>query len=411
MSGLYAFLAAAAAAQSPSPAVCQGALCNGQALRPFLARLGAPRPIGAGPVHIIQLGDSHTAGDMITQPLRDALQRGYGRGGRGVLPPGRPYPGYLTWGVTASQSGDWTASSIFGRGYSAAGAPVGLSGYTQTTASAGATLGVSSDDDGNRFDRMTVCALKAPGAGTVTLRIGARQERWSLESPRSDVQCRTLDSDVPVSSASLTTETAQRVSVTSFATFRKAGGVALSNLGVSGSQLIHQSRQSDAVVRAELQAYRPDLIVLAFGTNEGFSPRFDAAAYEASLRAQIARIRRLAAREVPMLMIGAPDAATRNPALAANAGPARACGAGVWTPSALAAVRERQRRVARELGIAFWDWHQAMGGACSAFSWTGRGLMRGDLVHFTRSGGERIGQSLAQDLAAAGPVQIPAVRP
>jgi lysophospholipase L1-like esterase len=112
-----------------------------------------------------------------------------------------------------------------------------------------------------------------------------------------------------------------------------------------------------------------------------------------------------------MLIIGAPDAATRNPALAANGGPARACGAGVWTPSALAAVRERQRRVARELGIAFWDWYQAMGGACSAFSWTGRGLMRGDLVHFTRTGGERIGQSLAQDLAAAGPAQIPAVRP
>jgi lysophospholipase L1-like esterase len=185
----------------------------------------------------------------------------------------------------------------------------------------------------------------------------------------------------------------------------------LSNLGVSGSQLIHQSRQTDAVVRAELQAYRPALIVLAFGTNEGFSPRFDAAGYEASLRAQIARLRRLAGRDVPMLMIGAPDAATRNPALAANGGPGRSCGEGVWTPSALALVRERQRRVAREQGIAFWDWYEAMGGACSAFSWTGRGLMRGDLVHFTRTGGERIGEAMARDLSAAAPVTVPPARP
>lgn len=408
MSALFAFLAAAAAAQSPSPPVCQGALCNGETLRPLFARPTAYRPVDSGPLHIIQLGDSHTAGDMITQPLRSALQRLYGRGGRGVLPAGRPYPGYLTWGVTASQSGPWTANALFGRDYNAAGRPIGLSGYTQTVASAGATLGVMSDDEDHRFDRITVCALKEPGAGTVTLRIGARQVRWTLDAPARDGLCRSLDSDVPVSSASLTTENARRVSVTSFATFRRATGMALSNLGVSGSQLIHQSRQNDVVVRAEFQAYRPDLIVIAFGTNEGFSPRFDAAGYEAALRAQIARIRRLAGRDVPLLIVGAPDAATRNPSLAANAGPARSCGAGIWTPSALSLVRERQRRVAREMGIAFWDWYQAMGGACSARVWAAQGLMRGDLVHFTRSGGERIGQAMAQDLSSAAPVQIPA---
>ena len=412
MSLWFASLAALAAAQPAAASGCTGSLCNAEALAPFFSRLTAFRAAGSGPVHIIQLGDSHTAGDMITQPLRDALQLGYGHGGRGVLPPGRPYPGYLTWGVTASQSGSWTVSSIFGRGYSAAGGrPVGLTGYTQTSSSGGSALGLTSDDEANRFDRLTVCALKEPGAGAVTLRIGARQERWTLDSPRRDVECRSLDSAVLVSAASLTTEDSRTVSVTSFATFRKAGGVALSNLGVSGSQLVHQSRQHDAVVRAELRAYRPQLIVLAFGTNEGFSPRFDAAAYEADLRNQIARIRRLAGGDVPMLIVGVPDAATRNPAVAANAGAGRACGDGAFTPGALALVRERQRRVARALNIAFWDWQQAMGGACSAVSWTSRGLMRGDLVHFTRTGGEQIGRLMFRDLATAGPAPRPLFQP
>lgn len=412
MSLLFASLlaAAAAAAQSPSAAACTGALCNGESLRPFFARIEErrlPRPAGAtaaasGPVHILQLGDSHTAGDMISRALRDALQTGFGQGGRGVLPPGRPYPGYLTWGVTASQSGPWSVGAIFGRGYAAAGRPVGLAGYTQTVAAAGASLGVSSDDEANRFDRITACALKEPGAGTLRLRIGAREELWPLESAVHMAECRTLDSDVPVSSAAIVSQDARRVSVTSFATFRRAGGVALSNLGVSGSQLVHQARQHDAVARTELAAYRPDLIVLAFGTNEGFSPRFDANRYEADLRAQIARIRRLAGRDVPLLIVGAPDAATRNAALAANHGAGRACGEGAWVPAALAAVRERQRAVARSLGIAFWDWNEAMGGACSSVTWTARGLMRGDLVHFTRAGGERIGEAMARDLAAAG---------
>lgn len=412
---------AAAVAQPGAAAACSGALCGGEALQPFLEGLEARRSFppgagaaaaGAGPVHIVHLGDSHTAGDMITQALREALQLGYGHGGRGMLAPGRPYPGYLTWGVTAAQSGGWSVASIFGRGYVAGGHPVGLSGYTLTSAAPGARLGVSSDDEANRFDRMTVCALKEPGAGTVTLRIGGRTERWVLDSPRHEPECRSLEAEGLVEEASLTKEDARPVGITSFATFRTSGGVAYSNLGVSGSQLVHQGRQHDAVVRAELQAYRPDLIVLAFGTNEGFSPRFSAARYEADLRDQIARIRRLAGRDVPMLIVGAPDAGTRNVALLANGGvPGASCGNGVHTPGALGQVRDVQRRVARELGLAFWDWYQAMGGACSAARWTARGLMRGDLVHFSRPGGEEIGRLLFRDLASAGPAPAPLFRP
>ncbi|HEY0011264.1 MAG TPA: GDSL-type esterase/lipase family protein [Allosphingosinicella sp.] len=366
---------------------CTGNLCGGEALAPLLERLEQ----GQG-VHILQLGDSHTAGDMITQPLRAALQARWGKGGRGVLPPGRPYPGYLTWGVTAFQSGPWRVGSL------TRGGTVGLSGYTQSVAAAGASLGVTGDDEANRFDRITVCALTGPEAGTVTLRIGERRQDWPLAAAAPGAECRSIESTETASAASITTVDARRVSITSFATFRKAGGVALSNLGVSGSQLVHQGRQADAIVRAELQAYAPDLVILAFGTNEGFTPRFDAIAYERDLRAQVARIRRLAARDVPILILGAPDAATRNAALANNAGPGTPCGGGGYVPSALAAVRDVQRRTARDLRLAYRDWHAAMGGTCASVRWAARGLMRGDLVHFTRAGGEAIGRALFHDL-------------
>src|SRR5688500_19665641 len=71
---------------------------------------------------------------------------------------------------------------------------------------------------------------------------------------------------------------------------------------------------SDDVVAAELSAYRPDLIVLAFGTNEGFSPVLTAGEAETTLRTQVARIRRLSDRDVPILLLGAPDAAAWAPA-------------------------------------------------------------------------------------------------
>ena len=56
---------------------------------------------------ILQIGDSHTAGDAITGAWRDILQARYGSGGRGVLPPGRPYNGYTPRGIQATMSSGW----------------------------------------------------------------------------------------------------------------------------------------------------------------------------------------------------------------------------------------------------------------------------------------------------------------
>jgi lysophospholipase L1-like esterase len=397
MLSLFA-VAAAAAAQTAEPVRCQATLCNVEALAPFLARLRASRADSGEPIHIVQIGDSHTAGDMITSGWRNRLQQRFGYGGRGVLAAGRPYRGYLTWGVTATQSGGWSANATFGGRYSADGAPLGISGFTQTARAAGETLGVTADSAEQNFDRIIVCAITQPGAGSVILHMGGEEEHWDLDAPRRAPDCRTMDSDAPVSSASITTESEGQVSITSFATLKRRGGIILSNLGVVGAQLTHFGRTDDATVRAELAAYRPDLVVLAFGTNEGFSPSLSTAAYEAALRAQIARIRRLAGADVPILLLGAPDASTRQAGLAdVNA----ACGEGWYVPRLLGEVRSRQMAVARQMRAAFWNWAAAMGGQCASHRWRIAEQMRGDHVHFTRSGGDRIGGMIDADLARA----------
>jgi lysophospholipase L1-like esterase len=398
-------IAAAAAAQAPDPPRCDATLCNAEAIAPFLARLRASRPDSGAPVHILQIGDSHTAGDMITAGWRTRLQALHGHGGRGVLAAGRPYAGYLTWGVTASQSGGWSANAMFGGRYRAEGAPLGISGFTQSARSAGETLGLATDSPDQDFDRIIVCAIVQPGGGTIALQMGAARESWSLDGPRSAPACRTMDSDAPVSSASITTEDDGIVSIASFGTFRRRGGVILSNLGVVGAQLVHFARTSDELVRAEFAAYRPDLIVLAFGTNEGFSPSPSADNFEATFGAQVARVRRLAGPGVPILILAAPDAGTRQPALARGG---EACGDGWTTPRLLGQVRERQLRIARRMRAAFWNWAVAMGGRCSASQWHSAELMRGDHVHFTRAGGDRIGGLIDADIARAAEAAPPA---
>ncbi|MGY4398118.1 lysophospholipase L1-like esterase [Sphingomonas sp. UYAg733] len=391
-----------AAAQTPAP--CTWAACDFDTLAPYFAKLSAAHDDQGAPLHIIQIGDSNTASDTVTGGWRDLLQAQVGSGGRGILPPGRPYGGYVTHGITASMSTGWRIAASLGKGSVEPRPPLGVSSYSLTATRPGAAMSLVADA-AMLFDRFVLCGITGPDAGAIAVRIGAETERRiDFHAAAVAPICHTMRVASAQSSVSVTSLD-RPVTITSWATFRDHGGMVLSNLGVVGSQLIHFGRTDDAVLAAELKAYAPDLIVLAFGTNEGFVPLFDAVAYETVLRAQIARIRRLAG-EVPILMISPPEALTRNRALRHNAsGTARLCAgltesAELFAPPALIQVRSVQRRVAAELRLASWDAYWRMGGFCSAATWARETppRMRRDYVHFTRAGGAELAQRLQDDL-------------
>jgi lysophospholipase L1-like esterase len=175
-----------------------------------------------------------------------------------------------------------------------------------------------------------------------------------------------------------------------------ARGVTVSNLGRVGASLRDLAVRDEATVAAELAAWRPDLIVLAFGINDGFDDGLDPAAYDALLRGQVARLRRLAPG-ASLLLLGAPDGLRSGAAGGCSADGLRA------PPPKLAVVRDVQRRVAADLGVALWDWHGRMGGDCSAdrLALGAEPLMRGDRVHFTSAGADWIGGILSGDLTGA----------
>lgn len=375
---------------------CIGPACNFDTLSPWATYLATARdaPADTPPIHILQIGDSHTAGDALTGGLRALLQAEWGSGGRGVLPPGRPYAGYRTRGVTVSMSPGWRIGASFGPGSTAPRPPLGLSGFTLSSTTPEARMGLVAEPD-MAFDRFVLCAMAGMVTRSMKVRIGETVQAIDLDSDIVEPRCTTLRFETPQTAIELIPDSGP-VTITSWATFRDKGGIALSNLGIVGSQLQHFARTDDDVVAAELRAYAPDLIILAFGTNEGFGPRIDAQGYEAMLRAQIARLRALAP-ETPLLMLGPPDALSRNPALR-GAG-AIDCGDGLFAPAGLGQVRAVQRSVAGNLGIAWWDWQARMGGACSARRWVASGGMRGDFVHFTTPGGAEIAQLLRHDLA------------
>ena len=173
-------------------------------------------------------------------------------------------------------------------------------------------------------------------------------------------------------------------------------GVLFFEFGMVGATLREMQTWRDVDVSGGPVHWAADLIILAFGTNEGFEDALDAAAYEALLRSQIDRLRRLAPGS-SLLILGAPDALRNGVASGCSADGLRA------PPPSLAVVRDVQRRVAADMGVAFWDWHGRMGGDCSAdrLALRAEPYMRGDRVHFTGAGADWIGGVLADDLIAA----------
>ena len=452
-------LAADASVLVVSPSLqCGQGLCGAEALSPYFAALANAKGAAGEPprtIHILQIGDSHSAGDNITGAWRTALQARYGSGGRGVLPPGKPFLGFLPHGVHVDQSAGWTAENTF-RADPVAPAAFGVSGYRLTSSQDGAQLTMTTELP-EAFRRLVVCAEARPGAGAYVVTLGAISARVVLDGPVRRIDCESFAVGDPQTEATLVTQGAP-VTLTSWASFSDSGGVAVSNLGVVGTEWRHFARTDDQALAAEFHAYRPDLIVLEFGTNDGFVSHFSAATFESRLRAQIARVKRLSGG-VPILVLGAPDAETKLPNLRHNdddglpvrtepalpdtepaapppvedqddatsasttlqqqvdlaehaQGPESypqgepmtpAERAAWYTPPALGQVRDIERRVALQEHAAFWDWGGRMGGAGAADRWVNANppLTRGDHVHTTAAGGVRVAAMLQADLDQA----------
>lgn len=379
----------------PGESNCPGGMCQVEALTGVFEALAATE---AGqrtrPVHILQLGDSHTAGDRITGKLRADLQARFGAGGRGVLPPGQPFDGYAPYQVRIASAG-WTSESA--RLQPPAGAPsprVGLAGM-RTAGGTGALIGFELDP-GAEATVVGVCGrARGVGAG-LSVEAGGLGRGLDFNGASPDQEeCRELTLTGSTSSVRLI-PLKQDLVMDSVMLSGAGPGVMVSSLGVIGATLRDLASRDEAIAASELAMWRPSLIVLAFGTNEGFDDALDGRAYETLLRVQIARMRRLAPA-ASLMLLGAPDALRSGATSGCSADGQRA------PPPSLAVVRDVQRRVAADMGVAFWDWQGRMGGACSADRLALRDdpFMRGDRVHFTSPGADWIGGVLSGDLLTA----------
>ena len=334
-------------------------------------------------VRVLWFGDSHTAADFWSHAVREPLQERFGVGGAGWMMPGLKYRhglGHL------SRTGKWTmiprspaATWLQGDGV------LGLGGIGAIPISEDASAKISLSGAEWADGALTWRISYRPSKPTSSLRVQSGDRSQIFRAERGRERLSGLWEAVIVS------EHVRELVLDGFVDAPELFGVivegdkpglVLDTLGINGARVGTPLAWNAEAWVPEVKARQPDLIVLAYGTNEVGDPE-PMSTYREQYLALLARLR-LATPSAECLLVGPTDRVQKD-----------------WTSNPRGpSIDAAQRAVAREAGCAFFSAFDAMGGRGSLRVWAfGKPqLARRDRVHLLPSGYQKLGRELARQL-------------
>lgn len=177
--------------------------------------------------------------------------------------------------------------------------------------------------------------------------------------------------------------------------------------GYPGATVAGWKLGGSAYNRAFWSGQDHELVVLAFGTNEGNVQPFDAAAYAQTLEAAVAAWR-AQFPQAACALIGPGDRGVLVPRAGGKKRAKSKAKSKVRAPQAdllrftrvHAQINRLQQQVAQAHGCRFWSAQDAMGGAGGAYRWQAQqpAWMARDLIHFTVPGYQQLARQWAADM-------------
>jgi lysophospholipase L1-like esterase len=366
-----------------------------------------------GKVRVLVYGASHTAADIYPSYLRAYLQRRFGDGGSGFVPIVRPSKFYRPLGLTLEASRGWKVEhaqksdargdGLFGLfGASAATSKKRDFGRVVPAVKEKAKVEKDAADHKTRYElfflnQPTGGKFKLSVDGEVVATISTKSGKGKPASPGYHA----LTRDGGPHAIEVKPVGDGEVRLFGMTMENEQDGVVIDNLGIGGTRAANHLKWDEHVWADNVKRRAPDLVVLAYGTNESVDEDQPMSAYRENLRGVLARMRR-AAPQASCLLVGPGDFPTK-------------LADGMFGPRPrTVAIVQAQREVAGELGCAFWDMMQFMGGEQSMVTWAAASpaMAQSDHLHLTRRGYTRMGMALADALmfdydAAGVPGPIP----
>ena len=344
---------------------------------------------GEGQARLMFFGASHVASDLFTGHIRRELQARFGDAGHGFVVPVHPWRTYRHRDIEIDSDGKrWKTHRI--RVGDAEVERVGVAGVAMASSRPGSFGRISTAVDGGHGGNaglFELYYLKSPrGGGLDVLIDGRRARRISTRAPVSEPGYATFRVPDGPHTFELRTLSKRPIWLFGVAVERDTPGVVVDTLGINGSRARYQLLWDDALYREHLRRRDPDLVVLAYGTNESGdeSPLID---YEHDLRAVVRRVRETVPK-ASCLLIGPSDR------------PIQVEERVFEDRARTAAVIEVQHRIALEHGCGFFDLVAFQGGALSMVQWAAHNppYASQDHIHYTRLGYQRLGEVLLSAL-------------
>lgn len=335
------------------------------------------------PLTVLHLGDSHISLDHLPRALRQRWQARFGDAGRGLMP-GVPYRYYAPDGFELSMRGPWAIVSSLPR---ATEGPFGLQGFRATADRHDAVMTMTALEP---FVSVTLEVAGGPDTGAVMLKLGDAAP-FRLSTRRAERGLVRLTVPAAASRAVLWPAGPDPVHLLGWSVAHAGEadrpGIRYDSHGIVAATAAITARWDEGIVTTQIAALKPDLVILGYGTNEGFDNGLDRAAYKALVGGLMDRIGQ-AAPGVSFALLGPFDGARR--------GTGEACGQGWKTPPRLALVRGVMQELAAERGGWYWDGAAAMGGRCSVHRWAMATppLAYADRVHLRPAGAALLGETL-----------------
>jgi lysophospholipase L1-like esterase len=339
--------------------------------------LGAPGAI----TRVLHYGDSPVTADSITADVRSLLQQHFGDAGHGFVLIAKPWAWYGHRGV-----------DVQGKGWR-------ISAATQARARDGfhGLGGVSFEGDSGAFTslelaedhaQMEIHFLRQPGGGSVGVEaLGQKLGALETDGPTTEPGYQTFPLPPGAREIRLSVDRGPvRLFGVSFE--KNTPGVIYNSLGLNGGQVQVVVRYFDKPQwTEELQHQHPDLVVVNYGTNESIYADYIERFYPGELRQVIERVKAAVPRASVLIMSpmdrGQRDSNSR-----------------ITTVPTLPRLVEIQSQTAAEMGCAFFNTFQAMGGEGTMARWydSQPRLVSADFTHPLPAGARKVGVLLDQAL-------------
>jgi lysophospholipase L1-like esterase len=330
-----------------------------------------------GATKILHYGDSPTTGDLITADARAALQKQFGDAGSGFALIAKPWAWYNHRGVEMESSG-WgidiagateVKDGMHGLGGASARGSVGATArYTLKVPHDQVEVAYLSQPDGGDF------AVEADGSllGTVETAADAKTPGFS-------------SFHVPNGAKKFVVRVT-RGSVRLYgADFRRSGpGVVYHSLGVNGANVTLLSRAFNGTHwTAELRHYKPDLVIINYGTNESGYPTFVEGTWGQEVKNAVKRVQ-AALPDASVLLMSPMDRGERKH------------DGHIDTITAMPSLVKIEAGIGQDTGVAFFNTFQAMGGPGTMGRWYASEprLVGADFIHPMPAGAKIVGELL-----------------